>query len=91
MTLRERHPASFVDLYYHELCRDPIQAVRSLYEQVGAALSDAVAARMQEWLDAQQQHRQKHIYDAAQFGLEATQVRASFRDYQQRFAIPDEG
>jgi hypothetical protein len=91
LRLRERHPTSFVDLYYDDLRRDPIQAIRGLYAQVGATLTDSAAARMRAWLDTQHHlpHR-NHRYDPAQFGLDMAGVRAAFADYRQRFAIPDE-
>ena len=68
---RDRLPAERVcDLHYSHIQRDPIAAIRSIYDRFGWALSTATEDRMRAVLAAQPRHRRgSHRYHPSQFGL----------------------
>jgi hypothetical protein len=76
------------DLSYVELRRDPIGAVRRVYEHFGWVLSPQAESRMREILAKQPRDLQGfHRYEAAQFGLRAEHEQEFFADYCERFAV----
>ena len=50
--VREKSDAQFVDVEFRDFTRDQMAAIRTIYDQFGLTLTDAVAAAMQAWLDA---------------------------------------
>ncbi|MGA2258139.1 MAG: hypothetical protein ABSG53_26025, partial [Thermoguttaceae bacterium] len=59
-----------IDVEYTGLVRDPIRAVRAIYEKFGLDFHPAHEAAMKRWLieNAPQKHG-KHQYSLEEFGL----------------------
>ena len=76
------------DIQYDEICREPIGAVRRIYEYFGWTLSREAEQRMRV-LVASQAERQSanHRYDLSQFGSSAQEVLIVFATYCQRFGL----
>src|SRR5438094_5017848 len=76
------------DIQYDEIRREPIGAVRRIYEYFGWTLSREAEQRMRA-LVASQAERQSanHRYDLSQFGSSAQEVLSSFATYCQRFGL----
>jgi predicted Fe-S protein YdhL (DUF1289 family) len=76
------------DIQYDEICREPIGAVRRIYEYFGWSLSHEAERRMRV-LVASQAKRQSanHRYDLSQFGSSAEEVLRKFGTYCQRFSL----
>ena len=76
------------DIQYDEIRREPIGAVRRIYEYFGWALSHEAERRMRV-LVASQTERQSanHRYDLSQFGSSAGEVLSVFATYCQRFGL----
>jgi sulfotransferase family protein len=76
------------DIQYDEIRRDPIRAVRRIYEYFGWSLSHEAERRMR-LLVASQAKRQSanHRYDLSQFGSSAGEVLGLFATYCQRFGL----
>ena len=76
------------DIQYDEIRREPIGAVRRIYEYFGWALSHEAERRMRV-LVASQTERQSanHRYDLSQFGSSAREVLSVFATYCQRFGL----
>jgi hypothetical protein len=76
------------DIQYDEIRREPIGAVRRIYEYFGWTLSREAEQRMRV-LVASQAERQSanHRYDLSQFGSSAQQVLSVFATYCQRFGL----
>ena len=77
-------PCRFVDLYFKDLVRDPVGAVRGLYAAAGLAwrddIGDAIRAHMGN--RAKPSHTAgKHRYKLADFGLTDADVQEAFADY----------
>jgi hypothetical protein len=75
---------------YADLIEQPLDALRSVYRQVGLTLSADVEARMRQYV----QDKPKGKFGRHQYGLgESEEVRLKrdyFRRYQQYFGVPDE-
>src|SRR5213596_3154198 len=76
------------DIKYDEIRREPIGAVRRIYEYFGWILSRDAEKRMR-MLVASQAERQSanHRYDLSQFGSSAQEVLSVFATYCQRFGL----
>jgi hypothetical protein len=89
--LRERDRLAnnrICDIQYDEIRREPIRAVRRIYEYFGWSLSREAERRMRV-LVASQAKRQSanHRYDLSQFGSSAEEVLSVFETYCQRFGL----
>src|ERR1044071_4927054 len=89
--LRERDRLAnnrICDIQYDEIRREPIRAVRRIYEYFGWSLSHEAERRMRA-LVASQAKRQSanHRYDLSQFGSSAGEVLSVFATYCQRFGL----
>ena len=78
-------PERICDLNYVEIRRDPIRAVRSIYEHFGWLLSSETEQRMRLVLINQPPEQNGlHRYHPSQFGLEST---GDFAPYCERFGL----
>jgi hypothetical protein len=81
-------PERIFDLSYVELRRDPIGAVRRVYEHFGWLLSPRAENRMREVLAKQPRDVHGfHRYEAAQFGLCPEHEQEFFSSYCERFSV----
>src|SRR5881398_163083 len=86
---RDRLAANRIcDLNYIEIRRDPIAAVRRIYEHFGWLLSQKAEQRMRRVV-ASQAHEQSglHRYDLSQFGLDPAEGAEAFAAYCERFDL----
>jgi hypothetical protein len=89
--LRERDRLAnnrICDIQYDEIRREPIRAVRRIYEHFGWSLSHEAERRMRV-LVAGQAKRQSanHRYDLSEFGSSGEEVLKKFGTYCQRFSF----
>jgi sulfotransferase family protein len=81
-------PERIFDLSYVDLRRDPISAVRRIYQHFGWVLSPRAENRMREILAKQPADLHGfHRYEAAQFGLRPEHEQEFFADYCERFSV----
>jgi hypothetical protein len=81
-------PERIFDLSYVDLRRDPISAVRRIYQHFGWVLSPRAENRMREILAKQPADLHGfHRYEAAQFGLRPEHEQEFFGDYCERFSV----
>ncbi len=65
----------FFDVEYPRLVKDPIGAVRVLYEHFGLDFHPAYEAAMKRWLGQNAQHKHgKHLYSLEEFGLSEADI-----------------
>ena len=82
----------FTHVHYADVTRDPIAAVRSLYEALGDELTPDAEAAMLKWLaDNPQGKFGKHEYKLAAYGLDAEELKPQFQRYIDRFGVEVEG
>lgn len=75
---RARHPeAAFHDVDYGDLLARPLEVIAGIYAFDGLDLTPEVEARMQAYLDANEQGKfGRHTYSLDEFGLTEDEVRA---------------
>jgi hypothetical protein len=76
----------FLDLAYADLVRDPVAAVRRIYERFGYTYSDALEQRLRTYLSAQPEQG-LHRYRPEDFALDPAELQRRLAPYCQRFAM----
>jgi hypothetical protein len=86
---RDRFPNNRIcDIQYDEIRREPIGAVRQIYEHFGWTLSRDAEQRMRALVASQAERPSaNHRYDLSQFGFSAEEVLSKFKAYCQRFGL----
>lgn len=75
----------FIDVEFHDFTTDQMATVRSIYEQLGLALTAETERVMLAWLDAHPRRSPKGPkYDLAQFGLTREMLARNFAAYRLR-------
>lgn len=83
---------TFVDVLYADLARDPMGAVRRIYQDLDLELTPGTAARMEAWLaDNRKGKHGAPDYSLAAAGVSDAQIEAEFGDYMAQYGIPREG
>lgn len=82
-------PQQIADLHFRDLLRDPVAAVRQVYEQLGLPFDEAqMPARITGYLrDKPQGKYGQHRYTPEDVGLEAGALREQFRRYVENYGI----
>jgi hypothetical protein len=81
----------FFDLQFREVLEDPVGAVERAFRSFGVPLSDEGRARMRAWHQAHPQGRHgQHGHSADHYGLDRKQMSELFREYRERFGVPEE-
>src|SRR6266850_1733290 len=76
------------DLEYNQIRRDPIAAVRQIYEHFGWSLSPEAERRMRALVAGHAQRKSgNHRYDLSEFGSSPEEVFSAFAPYCQRFGF----
>ncbi|MCV7300282.1 sulfotransferase [Mycobacterium barrassiae] len=79
-----------IDVQFADFIRDPFATIRALYAELGRELTPVAETNMREFLAAHPGDGGGSRYTWADTGLDAGEVRERVREYQQRFAVPDE-
>jgi len=78
-----------IDVYFHELTRDPHATLAAVCAHAGLQYTDASRSRAQQWLDDHPRTEfGEHKYAASDFGLEPEELRKRFAFYIDRFDVP---
>lgn len=83
-------PGRVFDVQFAAFRQDPVAMVRRIYDNFGFTMEDAVAQRMQGFLDeanAKERH-DKHNYTLEDSGLDLERERERFAAYQTAYDIP---
>lgn len=85
-------PERVLDVQFAEFRRDPVAAVRGIYDYFDFVLTDETAQRMQQFLDSgkESERHGRHRYDVTASGLDLERERQRFAQYQSLYKIPDE-
>ena len=77
------------DIQYAEQMRDPIGQMEKLYARFDEPFTPQARTAMEKMLaDNPKGKHGKHEYDLADYGLTKEEVRARYKDYVEKFAIP---
>ena len=75
---------------YADLIREPVEAVRKIYDKAGMAFTEAAAQRIRDYLAAKPKGKYgKHNYEIAD-AEETARLRQLFARYQSFFSVPNE-
>jgi hypothetical protein len=81
----------FIDVHYHELMRDPLATVQSIYDRTGWRLQDEVAGKIEAYVrDRPRGTHGTHQYSLASMGFDHDRERERFRFYCEHFDVPEE-
>jgi hypothetical protein len=76
----------FIDVSYHDVMADPVNAVAGIYEQADLVMTDAHADGIRDWLARNPQTKHgKHSHSPDEFGMDAAEINEAFADYVERF------
>ena len=86
---RSQLPAGQVaDLHYVDLISDPVAAIEGAYATLGMRFDPALPDKIRAYLAARPQHKHgEHRYSAADFGLNPSEIRETFRPYTDAFGV----
>jgi len=80
---------SICDVLYPDLMRDPIGEVRKIYQHFDEPFTAEAEAAMKAYMDSNPKGKHgRHSYSLEDYGLSAEQVRTRYRDYCERFHLP---
>lgn len=78
--------SAIYNLYYDDLMKEPIEAMRHLYSWLGDDFSAEVEQNMRTWIDQHPQDKfGKHEYNLEEFGQSKESLQAVFGEYCQRY------
>ena len=81
----------FLDVYFHNLLRDPMREIERIYEFIDLPLMGETRRSLEAALRVNGRHRYGyHRYRLEDFGLSPAGVEARFAEYRRRFNIPAE-
>lgn len=83
MAYRREHPELPIhDMRYKDIARDPVGAVRGVYDFAGIDFTQATEAGVRGWLaDNPADKHGRHSYSLEEYGLTEAQVRHVYADY----------
>jgi len=89
MEVRERVGEDrFVDINFERLSRDPVGAIRDIHQHFDMRHDDETDRQVRHWLAQPREDKPgKHVYSAAQWGLDVEDIYERFRPYTERFNV----
>lgn len=86
MEVREQHESRFIDVFFADVLKDPIEVIRRIYAFAGWELTEDAVDSMKQWAeDNSRDKREAHQYTLEQFGLDEAGIRRDFAGYRERF------
>jgi hypothetical protein len=78
----------FLDIHHHAFVADPIGVLQRVYDFAGLALAPETEARMRAWSEENRPGAHgKHVYTAAQFGMDVDEIRERYRFYTDTYDV----
>lgn len=86
MTVRERFPENFFDVYFDDFMDDPVKVIDKIYQHVGRTLPQKTAEHLRSWMANNSQGKHGgHNYSPEDFGLTSSQILDHYSSYQNQF------
>lgn len=87
LEVRRTAPDRFVDVAYPQLVREPMAAVRAIYDRLGETLPPRTEPAMRRWLSEHPQNEHGvHRYRGDRFGLHPDEISGALGPYLDQFA-----
>ena len=78
----------FYDMLYTSLSRDPIDAIRKMYDHFGLPLLNRAEQNMKEFLKKNPKHKHgEHRYSLSHYGLSEAEISSNFKSYIDRYKL----
>ena len=88
LEVRERFPGRFVDVWFQDAVRDPVEQARRIYGVAGLAWSGDAEAAMRRFVATNpREGRPPHLYTLEEFGLTRAGIERDFAAYRERFIL----
>ncbi len=88
MAAQDRRPERFFNVDYRAFVADPMASVRTIYNRFGLTLEPSAERAMHDWIAANPQNKHgRHTYALVDFGLDDADLKQSFGDYTERYAL----
>jgi hypothetical protein len=76
----------FLDLWFKDTVRQPLQEIQKIYDFVGMNFTDEARAEMEQWQDFNKRElRPSHEYTLEQFGFTEAGLKKRFARYREKF------
>ena len=86
MEIRAKHEDRFIDVFFSDVLKAPLDEIRRIYEFAGWELTDAAVDAMQRWaVENSREKREAHRYTLEEFGLTEAGIHRDFAAYRERF------
>jgi hypothetical protein len=84
-------PGVILDVHYRDLVADPLAEMRKIHAFADLEWNVDSEQRVEQWQRENPQHKYgTHRYELADFGLDADELDARFKQYRERFDVPRE-
>jgi hypothetical protein len=86
--VRKRFPGRFVDVWFQDAVRDPVEQARRIYDVAGLGWSADAEAAMRRFVATNpREGRPPHLYTLEEFGLTRAGIERDFAAYRERFIL----
>lgn len=83
------HEARFLDMWYEDTVRNPLDEIRRLYDFVGIDFTDEARREMERWREMNRREaRPTHQYTLEEYGFTEQSLASDFREYRERYILP---
>ncbi|MEZ4216427.1 MAG: sulfotransferase [Myxococcota bacterium] len=82
----------FIDVWFLDSVKDPVETVRSVYARIGRELTAVAREKMERWTeDNAREKRAPHAYSLEEFGLTSERIRELYGAYRERYILTRAG
>ncbi len=86
MEVRQKYEERFIDIFFADVLKDPLEQIRRIYAFAGWELTDGAVRAMEQWaVDNARDKREAHQYTLEEFGLDRAGIHRDFAAYRERF------
>ncbi len=79
---------SFLDLWFTDTVKEPLEAVKRVYNFIGLSLTKDAKKEIENWQELNRRElRPSHNYTLSQFGLTEEELAEQFQDYRENFIL----
>lgn len=85
--IRKKYSEKFIDIFFHEIVDDPLEAVRKLYISLGEVINRDEINILDNFVKSDETKNSKHKYTPEEFGLTDFQINDRFSEYIKHYGL----
>ena len=85
--LSKKYSEKFIDIFFHEIVDDPLEAVRKLYISLGEVINRDEINILDNFVRSDETKNSKHKYTPEEFGLTDFQINDRFSEYIKHYGL----